>query len=107
MATRTEYHAATGQDFMEKARAYLAEDDLLQASEKGWGAAAQAVKAIAEARGWRHKAHADLYRAIDRLCQETGNSELVDLFGGGRQPPHQLLRRLADPQNGRPVSDPC
>ena len=81
MATRTEYHAATGQDFMEKARAYLAEDDLLQASEKGWGAAAQAVKAIAEARGWRHRSHVDLYRAIDRVCQETGNSELVDLFG--------------------------
>ena len=81
MTTRTQYHAATGLHFMEKARTYLADDDLLQASEKGWGAAAQAVKAIAEARGWSHKAHVDLYRAIDRLCQETGNRELVDLFG--------------------------
>ena len=81
MGTRTQYYAATGLDFMEKARAYLANDDLLQASEKGWGAAVQAVKAIAEARGWRHKSHVDLYRAIDRLCQETGNRDLVDLFG--------------------------
>ena len=81
MATRTEYHTATGLHFMEKARACLADDDLLQASEKGWGAAAQAVKAIAEARGWRHKAHAELYRVIDRLAQETGDHELVDLFG--------------------------
>ncbi len=81
MTTRTQYHAATGAHFMEKARASLADDDLLQASEKGWGAAAQAVKAIAEARGWRHKAHADLYRAIDRLSQETGSREPVDLFG--------------------------
>lgn len=81
MATRTEYHAATGLHFMEKARVCLADDDLLQASEKGWGAAAQAVKAIAEARGWRHKAHVELYRVIDRLAQETGDRELVDLFG--------------------------
>lgn len=81
MATRTEYHTATGLHFMEKARACLADDDLLQASEKGWGAAAQAVKAIAEARGWSHKAHVELYRTIDRLVQETGDRELVDLFG--------------------------
>ena len=30
-------------------------------------------------------AHADLYRAIDRLSQETGSRELVDLLRGGRQ----------------------
>ena len=57
MTTRAQYHNATGRDFMAKAQAYLAEDDLLQASEKGWGAAAQMVKAAAEMRGWPHKNH--------------------------------------------------
>ena len=58
MTQRTQYHDATGREFLARARAYLAEDDLLQASEKGWGAAAQMVKAAAEARGWRTTATA-------------------------------------------------
>ena len=49
MTQRTQYHDATGREFLARARAYLAENDLLQASEKGWGAAAQMVKAAAEA----------------------------------------------------------
>ena len=80
MATQVQYHSATGRDFMAKAWAYLDEDDLLQASEKGWGAAAQAVKAVAEARGRRHKSHRDLFRAIDRLADETGDRQLRTLF---------------------------
>ena len=56
------------------------EDDLLQASEKGWGAAAQAVKAIAETRGWDHRGHRQLHQAVDRLVAETGQAELRTLF---------------------------
>lgn len=80
MTTRTEYHGATARDFMSRACDYLAEDDLLQASEKGWGAGAQAVKAAAEARGWPHKNHGHLFTAIDRLVDETGDQELRALF---------------------------
>ena len=49
MTTKTVYYNATGRDFLAEAWRFLAEDDLLQASEKGWGAAAQMVKCIAEA----------------------------------------------------------
>ncbi len=80
MTTRAQYHNATGRDFMAKARAYLAEGDLLQASEKGWGAAAQMVKAAAEVRGWPHKNHGHLFTTIDRLGDETGDKELAILF---------------------------
>ena len=52
MTTRVDYHSETAGVFLTKAGGYLAEGDLLQASEKGWGAAAQMVKAVAEARGW-------------------------------------------------------
>lgn len=73
MTTRTEYHAATAADFLAKTRVYLADGDLLQASEKGWGAAAQAVKAVAEARGWPHNGHYELFAAVNRLTDETGD----------------------------------
>ena len=80
MTTRTEYYTATGRHFVEKAGACLSDGDLLQASEKGWGAAAQAVKAVAEARGWSHNGHRQLYTTIDRLANETDDRRLRILF---------------------------
>ena len=56
------------------------ESDLLQASAKGWDTAAQAVKAVAEARGWDHSGHRQLHQAVNRLVTETGDSELRTLF---------------------------
>ncbi len=55
--------------------------DLRQASEKGWGAAAQMVKAVAANRGWDHNGHFLLRRVVDRLVQETGDSQLFTWFG--------------------------
>ena len=66
--------------FLAQAHEELAKGDLPQASEKGWGAAAQMVKAIAEERGWRHFSHRDIMRAVDALSQQTGNPELAYLF---------------------------
>ena len=65
---------------MAQARAALEAGDLLQSSEKGWGAAAQAVKAAAEARGWGHGGHRQLYTAVDRLIQETGDRGIRTAF---------------------------
>lgn len=58
----------------------LAEGDSRQASEKGWGAAAQMIKAIASSRGWKHDSHASLYRVIDRLVKETGDHSIRNRF---------------------------
>ena len=80
MTTRANSHTDTASEFLTKARAHLAEGDLLQASEKGWGAASQLVKAVAEARGWRHSTHGDLYRAVDRLADELPGQRLRLLF---------------------------
>lgn len=63
-----------------KGRGHLDEGDLLQASEKGWGAASQLVKAVAEERGWRHKTHGDLYRVVNRLASELADERLQVLF---------------------------
>ena len=81
MTTRVDYHSETAGVFLAKAGGYLAEGDLLQASEKGWGAAAQMVKAVAEARGWAHSGHRQLFVAVDLLVKETGDEQLRVAFG--------------------------
>ena len=58
----------------------LAAGDTRQASEKGWGAAAQIVKSVAEQRGWEHRNHAALFNVISRLVAETGDDDIRDLF---------------------------
>ena len=85
MTTNGQRHSDTGREFLARARTYLAEEDLLQASEKGWGAAAQMVKAAAEARGWSHQSHRELYAAIDRLVEETGDDGIRLAFGSAGQ----------------------
>ena len=65
---------------LEQARTELAAGDVRQASEKGWGAAAQAVKAVADARGWQHRNHAALFRVASRLATETEDDDLNRWF---------------------------
>ena len=69
--------------FLAQAYEELAKGDLQQASEKGWGAASQMVKAIAQERGWRHRSHRHLHGVINALRRETDDPELASLFGGG------------------------
>jgi hypothetical protein len=65
---------------LQKGEQALAEGDLLQASEKFWGAAAHRVKALAAERGWEHSNQAALFRAVNQLASEKGDEELWRLF---------------------------
>ena len=80
MTTRASYHVETANEFLAHAHDYLSRGDLLQASEKGWGATARMVKAVAETRGWRHSTHGDLYRTINRLAEEFSDQRVQNLF---------------------------
>ena len=80
VTTRTDYHAETATEFLARAHAYLADGDSLQASEKGWEAAAQMIRAVAEARGWEHSDLREMFRAIHWLVEETGQPELRTYF---------------------------
>jgi len=80
MATSAEEHTFTSWDLLTKADEALRQHDLLQASEKGWGAAAHMVKGVAERRGWRHGGHRELYQVVNGLEQESGDSEFRVLF---------------------------
>ena len=77
--TTEKYHASS-RHLLAQARSELDAGDVRQASEKGWGAAAQIVKAIAEQRGWTHRGHAQLFDAVTTLAQEAGDDDIDRLF---------------------------
>lgn len=66
--------------FLAQAFEELEKGDLPQASEKGWGAAAQMVKANAQERGWNHFNHHDIMLAVSALGEETGDIDISGLF---------------------------
>ena len=80
MLESTTRYATASRTFMAEALQYLALNNLPQASEKGWGAAAQMVKATAEERGWQHDTHRLLFGIVGALAGETGDSSISALF---------------------------
>ncbi len=62
--------------FLEQALDEFEAGDLVQASEKGWGAAAQMLKALAAERGWEHQTHRQLFGVLGRLTAETPTTSL-------------------------------
>ena len=69
------------EEYLSQADKELQSGNLKQASEKIWGAAALAVKAVAYSReGIRLRSHGELWEYIDRLIQETGQEDLGTLW---------------------------
>ncbi len=65
--------------FLERSHQYLAEDDLHQASEKGWGAAAWMAKAVATAQEWQYTRHEHFNEVLYQAGQLTGDNRLRSL----------------------------
>lgn len=78
--TQQEKYTSASREFLLNAREALAEGDLTRASEKGWDAAAQMVKVIAEQRGWPHNGVRYVYETVNKLLKETGDGEIGTLF---------------------------
>ena len=76
----TNGYAEQGRRFLSQAFVELSQDDLRQASEKGWSAATQLVKAYANHRGLAHNSHALLYGVVSRLAAETSDTTYRTLF---------------------------
>ena len=79
MTTAAEYRTALT-TLYDQAMFELDTGDTRQASEKLWGSAAQALKSLAERRGWRHGAHGEFYKILRRLRNEMDTSELRQQF---------------------------
>ena len=74
-------YTSRSRTYLSQASEELAKGDLCQASEKGWGAAAEMVKAVAAVRGWDHGGHRELFIVVSRLVTETNDRELRYQFG--------------------------
>ena len=76
---RTPYREQSG-IYLRQAGEELARGDARQASEKGWGAASQMLKALADVRGWAHRTHNNLYEAARLLSEEANAPQFLALF---------------------------
>ena len=73
--TLSDKHMEISRRFILHAEEEMDKGDLLQVSEKAWGATAHSLKAIASRRGWRHSGHRDYYTIIDNLSEEVERPE--------------------------------
>ena len=78
MTTAEEYRTAST-TLYDQAMFELEAGDTRQASEKLWGSAAQALKSLAERRGWRHGSHGEFYRIMRRLRDEFDDPDIMML----------------------------
>ena len=79
-------HRETAQTFLQEADEYFRLGDDLQGAEKMWGAAAHAVIAVCQQRGWRHRSHRAMNEAVDRLrdeLREAGDELGAAILDGG------------------------
>ena len=96
--TTLERHSDVSRRFIEQAAAEFSRGDYLQASEKAWGAAAHAVKSVAERRGWEHGGHRDLFRCARLISEETGQPEIRELFSVANSLHTNFYERWMDPE---------
>ena len=68
-------HLDASRVLFHNAQVELDKGDVLQASEKAWGALAHYIKSVAEARGWENSQHADIMRIAHALVNTTGSPE--------------------------------
>ena len=73
-----EHYQALSEKYFKDAKVFLSMEDLVQASEKLWGASALAVKAVAAKRGLKLDKHGSLWEFVSRLAKER--SDFIRLF---------------------------
>jgi len=78
--SRIEIHLSLSDKYLREAEDLIKKGDHLQASEKGWGAASQLVKAVAAKRGEELRSHGELHRFVAELRREVGDGELSTLW---------------------------
>ena len=73
-------NAAIARQFLDDADREFAAGDLLQASEKLWGAASYALKAICRQRGWGHAKYAQRRHAAQLLAELESDPAIFAYF---------------------------
>jgi hypothetical protein len=78
--TKAEIHLKLSEKYIKDAEEFLTKKDLVQASEKAWGAAAQIVKALATKEGKELRSHGELHRYVAELSKEKGDREIMKFW---------------------------
>ena len=78
MTMLTAEHAQTALEFLDASDREFEQGEILQGAEKLWGAAAHAVIAVAQQRGWPHHSHRSMKNAVLRLAKEY-NDPILEL----------------------------
>ena len=76
-----EHYQALSDKYIEEAKELLNKGDLVQTSEKLWGASALAVKRIAAGRGLKLERHGEIWSTVSRISRERGDEDIVVFFG--------------------------
>ena len=79
-ASPPDRYEAISRHLLTQSQAELAKGDILQASEKAWGATAHALKAVCQQLGWNHHAHDHLRIAARYVATEMGRNDLRVAF---------------------------
>ena len=78
--SESERYSQLSRQYIQRADEYLRAGDRVQASEKGWGAVAEAIKSIAEQRGWNHQGHRLLNDVAYQLTSEWSRPDVRRLY---------------------------
>ncbi len=82
MTTVVDYHVERSWHFLDLVDDEVERGELEEASNKLWGAAAHAIKAVAERRGWFHGSHNALGETVLRLVDDEGAPPLLYTYYG-------------------------
>jgi len=75
-----EHYQALSEKYFEEAKELLKKRDLVQASEKFWGATALTIKMLAAKRGLKLEEHGSLWAFINILAMENNDRDIIRLF---------------------------
>ena len=80
-ASSPERYEEISRHLLQQAQEELDKGDILQASDKVWGATAHAIKAVCQRMGWNHHAHNHLRAAANYVASDFGRDDLVNAYG--------------------------
>jgi len=76
-----EQYQDLSQKYLAEAKDLLAKGDLVQTSEKLWGATASTIKMVAAKRGVKLEKHGSLWAFINAIARESGDRDFIRIFG--------------------------
>ena len=75
-----EHYQNLSEKYLAEAKEFLSKGDLVQTSEKLWGATALTVKTIAAKRGLKLEKHGSLWHFVTEISEEKRDKDIIRFF---------------------------